>query len=214
MSENTGQNPGTVGSSAADEARPLQEYVYRGRTITSNGEDTVTTTYNSLESLLKGADLYDDGAFLTEILPFFNSMYLQNDYKVSVYMELLDRICDWRFPNLTREMGREEAGRLTFRGFRRTILGRVVLASLGMIGPERLIKLAPSLFKRVVDAPDCSVKQTGPYSYIFDYPNASGTYEDKIGIFKEAWEQAGAGNVQCEVKILTSRHWEFWLEWK
>ncbi len=214
MSDNREQNSKLETSSETNANRLPKHYIYRGRTITNNGEDTATTTYNSLESLLKGADLYDDGAFLTEILPFFNPMHLKNNYKVSVYLEVLDRICDWHFPNFTREMGREEAGRLTFKGFRRTIFGRVVLASLAMIGPERLIKLAPSLFKRVVDAPDCSVKQIGTHSYIFDYPNVSGTYEDKTGIFKEALEQAGAHNVRCEVKILTPRHWEFSLEWE
>lgn len=188
-------------------------YYYRGRTITNNGEQTTSIKYNTVEGLVKGVSLDGNSAFHAEIKPFFDPAHPRRLYTVAEYLEVLDRICDWFFPQLSREQGREQAGRLGLEGFRKTIFGRVALASIHLIGPERLLKLSPTLFDSAAGVGKRSVSKLGPQQYCFSSRQVSGTFEEEVGLIKAALETAGAQNVRCEVKILALDSWDYFIEW-
>jgi uncharacterized protein (TIGR02265 family) len=188
-------------------------YIYRGKTVTNNGEWKVRVKHTTLESLVKGADLENNLAFLAEIYPFFDPCCPQHDYTVCDYLEVLDRMCDWFYPNLTRESGREAIGRLLFEGRRKTAFGKIALSALHVMGPQRLIMLAPRFFETTEGVGHRTIKMVGPNQYCFSSRGVSGTYEEEVGAIKAALEEAGAKNLKVEVEVLAPDSWDYHIKW-
>jgi uncharacterized protein (TIGR02265 family) len=191
----------------------IPKYNYRGKTVTNNGETYTPIKHIALESMLKGANLHDNAAFLAEIKPFYDPAYSRAEYTVEIYTEVLDRLCDWMYPHLSREEGREQVGRLIFQGFRKTITGRVGLAALHLFGPARLLTMSPRLFEDGAGVGKRTVTQLDTNKYLFTLRNIAGTHEDTIGIIKAGLEAVGAKNVRCEITINSPSSWDFVIEW-
>lgn len=188
-------------------------YKYRGKTVTNNGEKETLVKYTSFDSLLKGAGLDDNPAFLAEIKLFYDPNRPNRPYTMDDFLEVLDRACDWLFPHLSREQGREELGRLTFEGFRKTLHGKMALAALHIIGPDKLARYAPGLFNDTVTQTERTVTQLGPRQYLYSIRNASGTPEEVVGLLKAGLQAAGARNVRCRVEQPGASAMDFYVEW-
>jgi uncharacterized protein (TIGR02265 family) len=196
-------------------SKPPATYVYRGKTITNNGEWKNRLKHATLESLLKGASLDTDPAFLAEIAPFYDPTHPQHDYTVSDYLEVLDRVCDWLYPELTREAGREAIGRMIFEGRRKTAFGKVALSALHVMGPNRLMQLAPRLFETTDGTGKRSlvIEDAKANKYCFCSRGVSGTYEEEVGAIKVALETSGAKNVRIVVEVIEPDSWDYHIEW-
>ncbi len=188
-------------------------YIYRGRTVTNNGEQKALIKYNAIESIIRGVELYTNSAFLQEVQPFFDPTRPKPQYTVVDYLEVLDRICDWCYPNLSRAEGREQVGRLALSGFRKTIFGRVALATIHLIGPDRLLIRVPGLLANVSGTGKYSITKLGLRRYCFSTREEAGTYEETLGVLKAGLGAAGAQNVKCEVKVIAADSWDFILTW-
>jgi uncharacterized protein (TIGR02265 family) len=193
-------------------SRPAN-YVYRGKTDTGTDEWKTRVKYATLESLLKGTGLENSTEFLDEVSLFFDPKHPQHDYSISDYIEVLDRMCDWIFPKLTREAGREAIGRMLFDGRRKTVFGKVALSALHVMGPHRLMSLAPRLFEVTGGVGKRTLTNSGPNQYCFSSRQVAGTYEEEVGAIKAALEEAGAKNLKVVVEVLAPDSWDYHISW-
>jgi uncharacterized protein (TIGR02265 family) len=130
-------------------------------------------------------------------------------------MEVLDRVCDYQYPELTREAGREAVGRLIFEGIGKGLFGALVLQSLHIMKADGLMRLIKRFFDATggVGRRSVEVLNASNNSYKFSSRRVSGTYEEEVGAIKAALEEAGATNVQIAVEVLATDSWDYYISW-
>ena len=64
-------------------------------------------------------------------------------YPLSLFRHCLDLACRHFYPGLTVEEGRRRLGQQFAQGFAQTVLGRVVMVNLPLLGPVRFLKKFP-----------------------------------------------------------------------
>lgn len=200
------------GNSNVSAGRP-NNYKYRGKTSPNNGEKLAKVKYTLLETLLKGTNLDNNPAFMQEIQPFFKPDQLSREYTLENYFEIMDRACDWLFPNLSREQGREEIGRMFLNGLRRTVFGRIALSGMHLMKSGQMLMLSPYTLGSMVSYGQRSVKELGPKHYLFSSRGVAGTCEEQVGALKQALQETGAKNIRCTVQLLTPNDWDYVFEW-
>jgi uncharacterized protein (TIGR02265 family) len=192
--------------------RPVS-YVYRGKTTPNNGEQTATIKYNGIESILKGTKLDQNPAFLAEIRPFFDLKRPRKEYTLEIYFEVMDRVCDWLFPDLSRPAGREQVGRLMLEGFSTTVFGRIAMAGLNMMSPGRALMLTPNTFKNILNYGERTVTALAPNRYLFSSRGVAGTPEEQMGSIVAMLEKIGTQNPRCTVTVIDPKNWDYLFEW-
>lgn len=101
------------------------------------------TPASNLESLFVQG-LRVDGA-LAEALRAegVNVRALKGEYPLRVLNRCVDLACEHLYPDQPLESARRQLGRIFVQGFTQTLLGRVVVVGLPMLGPVRYLKRFP-----------------------------------------------------------------------
>lgn len=188
-------------------------YMYRGKTPLTVREQNSKIKHNLMETVLKGTNLINDPAFMEEVLPFYDPKHFQSEYTLEVYFQIMDRACDWLHPNLSRAEGREQIGKVLFNGFQKTVMGKILLASLHLMTPEKILLTAVHIFNNILLYGKRSSKELGPKSYLLSTRDTFGTPEEQVGALLACLEFAGTKNPRCTIKILESGSWDYIFEW-
>lgn len=67
-------------------------------------------------------------------------------YPVEVWIGCVEAAAEALFPGRPRREAARELGRLWLSGFARTLVGKVMLAAIGLMGPDRLLAHVPRSF--------------------------------------------------------------------
>ncbi len=158
----------------------------------------------SFESVLKGTGLVDDQIFLHELKPVYNFERAERSYPPDVFQQFLELVRLKCYPDLALEDALFELGRKSFQGYYKgTIVGRVALAAIHLMGPKRLMYLGPRLLEdaglgQVQAEKITECKHCGHYRNFLLMPLLM------AGISIESFEVAKAINLRYEVKTLPS----------
>jgi uncharacterized protein (TIGR02265 family) len=117
---------------------------------------------------------------------------LQPSYPIEVWNKALEVAWKQRYPHLERESAYHELGRQLGQGFIRTLLGKVVDASLPLLGPERFIQRIPSLSRLDTFEYQVQVERLGERRYRISYREDPDAKPDFMaGLFEEGLRRTG-----------------------
>jgi uncharacterized protein (TIGR02265 family) len=203
----------SVATPNADEDKP-ENYIYRGKIVTNNNEDTTYVKVDTIEAILDGTDLVNSVAFMHEIANYYDPKERKKSVLMSDYLEVVARASDWLYPHLSREAGIEELGRALFLGRSRSVFGKIAFAGIQLFGPKLTILTAPRIFDLTgeVGKRSAIIVNEQANEYTFCSREVSGTYWEEIGALKAALEIAGAKNVQIDVEILAPDSWDYHIK--
>lgn len=123
------------------------------------------------EAILKGTNVVNDAALLQELKPLYDLQRLQRTYPVEVYQEFVERIRASLYPGLAHEEANFKLGQKAFDGYLKgTIVGRVALAAIYIMGPSRLMAMSERLWGDV-GLGECKPEKLGEGYYRVRYRN-------------------------------------------
>lgn len=117
------------------------------------------------------------------------------------------------YPDLSLNAALWKLGRINFEGYRHTLVGRVLLASLPIWGPHRLALNGPRLFETILKYGIRTIKKVGPAKYEFRNQHDPGNIEMIAGVAEAALEAAGAKHVRVSIRQLAPDDHILDIEW-
>ncbi len=126
---------------------------------------------------------------------------------------LQNYLAKYLYPDLPKAAALWKLGRVTFEGYRRSLVGKVMLAAMPIWGPHRAIKNAPRIYDMTMRYGVRTVKQTGPNKYELRHQNDPGNIELLAGNLEAGIEATGAKNVCVKIRTLASDDHILEVEW-
>ncbi len=117
------------------------------------------------------------------------------------------------YPDVSLTVALWKLGRVTFDSYRRSIVGKVMLAALPIWGPHRLMTSAPRVYEMTLKYGVRTVKKVGPTKYEFRHQKDSGNIEMVAGIAEASLEATGAKNVRVSIRTLALGDHILDIEW-
>lgn len=91
---------------------------------------------------------------------------LPADVPAERYAEVVRLVARRHHPQLSEARGLHEVGKAVFEGYRKTLMGKLALSALSLMGPERLVKKIPEILRRNTNFGERHVEQRGPNHYV------------------------------------------------
>jgi len=157
----------------------------------------------ALEALLAGTGLKNDPA-ITETLAQLGYNVKQPPAEVSLetVRAILELVANHFFAELPRPEAMRKLGRLTFEGYRKTPIGRILLAAVDVWGATRLLRNSPQVYRAVFRYGERDVRELGPNHWEQLHRDEPGHIEFLAGVTEATIEAAGSQNVILEIQQL------------
>jgi len=128
--------------------------------------DTRAFKHSAVEGLLRGMGVTQGSLEMAEIIQLCGGTRdMPTEVSVDRYIALLDWLAQRFFPNKPRLEGLQAVGRRMFHGYRETLLGKIQLAALNVVGPDRLMRKAGEFIGRNSNFGQRTSEQVGPRHY-------------------------------------------------
>lgn len=171
--------------------------------------------YSLLESLLKGLGIRENSPDMVHVARICG--YTRNipprEVPVETFVEFLDWLAGHFYPQLPRSEGLFEVGTKLFEGYRSTILGRVQLAALNIMGPDRLTLRYAEISGRNSNFGERGVIQEGPHSYLIRYRGIPLPGDYILGVMKGGLAAAGVSNPNLSWEQVGPEDMNFKASW-
>jgi uncharacterized protein (TIGR02265 family) len=131
-----------------------------------------------------------------------------------VSLEFTDFICRAGFPDLTLGEARRRMARLSLAKYQESILGRVMLAPMRLMGFERLLQQVPKQFAAATNYGTRWVAQVGPHHWRFDAEDEIMHPEMTVGNLEAAGEMLAVPGLRIAIDKPGPRHYSFDLTWE
>ncbi len=155
-------------------------------------------------------------ALHARVMAEFGSYMGKGEYPVQVGNQLIDLLCAEYLGDQPVAEARRQLGYSYNRSFRRTILGRVMMAALPLMGPgmERVLRLSPSRFAATANYGTRWVAEVAPHHWRFDWEDEILYPEWIQGILEfGGHEILRLPNLQIRYTILAAKHFSFAVTW-
>jgi uncharacterized protein (TIGR02265 family) len=172
---------------------------------------------SALEGVLRGLDLSPGTSAWTEAARLMGGTNgaLPSVVSVEQYVELMRWGAHTFFPTLSPSKGLYEVGFRLFPGYRKTLLGSLQLAALPVLGPHRLIQMAPELFRRNAPFGERTVRQLGPTHYRLEFRGIPIPPEFYCGAMTSGLQITGAGGFsQVISRTLSAEDVDYEASWR
>jgi uncharacterized protein (TIGR02265 family) len=173
--------------------------------------------YVAIESLLYGFDIKEGSPVMEQVKSICNlhatSNLAEKDVPVEQYIELVQWLASRYYSHLPLSKGLFEVGMRWYEGYRKTILGKVQLAAIHIIGPERTLKKVPAYAEKHSNFGKRNLVQQGPQSYILQFREIPLAPDFVIGILKGGFVECGIEKVSLEWKRLGPEDLDFIISW-
>jgi uncharacterized protein (TIGR02265 family) len=122
----------------------------------------------SFESMARAVVLQHDPVLLEQLKAAgFDPAHPQTGYSPETLLRCTELMVAHRYPHLPPDQGYEALGRAVFNGYRSTLVGRVLTAALGVLNPEKLLKLAVRAFATTSNFSRPEVVVVGPRELLY-----------------------------------------------
>jgi uncharacterized protein (TIGR02265 family) len=128
-------------------------------------------------------------------------------------IEIQRYLARYLYPGLPLSAALWKLGRVTFEGYRRSLVGRVMLAALHLWGPHRAINNAPRIYEMTMKYGIRTVKKVGPTKYELRHQYEPGNIELLAGNIEAGLEAAGAKNLRVKIRPLAPDDHILDIEW-
>ncbi len=135
------------------------------------------------------------------------------EYPPAVLLAVLDTVAREAFSEMTQDEAYAHIGHQAFRAFRLTLVGKVVLAALGMMDVERTLRLAIRGFNSTANFARHEVVREGPRRLIYRTHQALLPRAYVRGILDEMLDASRHAEVKLELGADTATHRDFIFTW-
>jgi uncharacterized protein (TIGR02265 family) len=171
--------------------------------------------YSLIESLLKGLGIRDNSPEMEDVARICG--YIRKipprEVKVETFVEFLQWLSGHFYPELPQPEGLFEIGTRLFEGYRTTIIGRVQLAALHLMGPDRLALRYAEISGRNSNFGERAVIQEGPHSYLIRYRGVPLPGDYILGVLKGGLAAAGVARPNLNWEQVGPEDMDFRLSW-
>lgn len=112
-------------------------------------------------------------------------------YPVEVWIACVEAAAEELFPTRSRRDGARELGRLWLTGFAGTLVGKVMLAAVGLMGPDRLLSHVPRSFATGRTGVSAQVMALGPTERLLQIRDPKPLPDFVAGIFEALLQRSG-----------------------
>ncbi len=116
-------------------------------------------------------------------------------YPSSVFHACVEATRAQLYPSLTLAEGRRKIGGQFGRGFQQTIVGRVILGAVHLVGPAALLRRLPGRVMSMRSGLQCAVTELGPAHFEFQFQESFDMSDFYAGAMTFALTLAGAKDV-------------------
>jgi uncharacterized protein (TIGR02265 family) len=172
-------------------------------------------SHSLIESLLRGLGISESSPEMEQIARIcgYVRRIPPREVQVEKYVELLHWLAKQFYPQLPESEGLFEIGAKLFEGYRTTIIGRVQLAAIHIMGPDRLIMRYNEITSRNSNFGERSITQTGPHSYQICYRGIPLPGDYILGVIKGGMTAAGVNNLQLSWQQVGKEDMDFQVAW-
>lgn len=128
-------------------------------------------------------------------------------------IEIQSYIAHYLYSDLSQGAALWKIGRITFEGYRRSLIGRVMLAALHIWGPHRLMTNSPRLYDMTMKYGIRTVKKVGPCHYELRHQYEPGHIELLAGVAEASLEAAGVKSPRIFIRRLSDDDHILDIEW-
>jgi uncharacterized protein (TIGR02265 family) len=157
----------------------------------------------SFEAALKGTGALEDPTLLQEMKALYDVERPQASYSPETFQQFIGFLRQRLYPDLPEEEGLFKLGRASFQGYYKgTIVGRVALAAIHLMGPKRVVML-----DRLWEDSGLGQAKTvklGEHRYETSYNRFLLVPSAIAGVASESLIVAGAKNLRHQIKVLPS----------
>lgn len=149
--------------------------------------------YSALEGLLRGLEVAPGSAEYREVARLCGGTeHPPQDIPVEAYVVVLQYLARLRFPERPRPEALFEVGSHFFEGYRHTLLGKIQLAALNLVGPERLVRKTPEFLGRNSNFGHREVEQLAPRRWAMRFRGVPVPGDYYRGMFTAGLRATGA----------------------
>lgn len=152
-------------------------------------------------------------AIRAQVVDQFGAYLHKPQVPALVYTQLVDLLCATCLADQPLAEARRLFGRGSLTRYRETILGRVLLATLPIVGLERMLRRAPQDFALACNYGTRSVVELGPHHWRMDFEDEILYPEVLQGIFQEVGTLLHLPQLQTTYTVLGPRHVAFEFRW-
>ncbi|MDY7225265.1 DUF2378 family protein [Hyalangium rubrum] len=130
------------------------------------GQDSRAFKNSAVEGLLRGVGVAAGSLEMAEVIQLCGGTRdMPAEVPVDRYVALLEWLARRFFPEKPLPEGLQAVGRRMFHGYRETLLGKIQLTALNVVGPERLMRKAGEFIGRNSNFGERTSEQLGPRHY-------------------------------------------------
>ncbi len=184
--------------------------VYLARTVRPDAEKLLLTP---MDLGLQTIEPYLSPADRAAVVAQFGAYLGKPSHPVLISNQFVDCICRRGFPALTLSDARRKLARLSVAAYRQSILGRVMFASLRIMGLERALRQAPRQFAATTNYGTRWIASLGPGHWRFDCADELLHPETMIGNLEEVAQIVGAPNLTVAFAMRAPQHYSYDITW-
>jgi uncharacterized protein (TIGR02265 family) len=133
---------------------------------------------------------------------------------VEGYVELMRWGARTAFPGMSAAKGIYEVGLRLVDGYQKTLIGKLQLATLPLLGPHRLAMASPDLFRRNAPFGTRTVHKVGPTQYRMEFRGIPIPSEFYAGALTSSLRIAGAKDGRVEPRVLGPEDVDYEISWR
>lgn len=181
-------------------------------------ESRIRHKFVMMESFLRANDSFSDPVIVERLRTRtgVDVRHPQATYDRRTVLSVMNTLCDYYYPGLTRQDAYHKLGYDSFNGFRQTITGRIGLAllKLKVISAERLLKNSLEVLNSVDENAIRSMVKDSPTSLRFIYRDDPLDPFAMHGLYEAMMEAAPLKEAKAELKLLSPFNFDIIFSWK
>jgi uncharacterized protein (TIGR02265 family) len=151
--------------------------------------------HSAVEGLLRGMGVSPGSVEMAEVVQLCGGTRdMPTEVPVDRYIALLEWLATRFFPGKPLPEGLQSVGRRMFHGYRETLLGKIQLAALNVVGPDRLMRKAGEFIGRNSNFGQRTSEQVGPRHYRLRFRGIPIAPEFYCGLCLSAFDVLGVKN--------------------
>lgn len=133
---------------------------------------------------------------------------------VESYVELMRWAARTTFPTLIPSQGVYEVGLRLVDGYQKTLVGKLQLATLPLLGPHRIAMASPELFRRNAPFGTRTIHKVGPTQYRLEFRGIPIPSEFYAGALTSSLRVAGMKGGQITPRVLGPEDVDYEISWR
>ncbi|HEX8703948.1 MAG TPA: DUF2378 family protein [Myxococcaceae bacterium] len=177
-------------------------------------QDTRFFKHSAVEGLLRGMGVAPGSVEMAEVIQLCGgNRDMPTEVPVERYITLLEWLATRYFPKKPLRDGLEAVGRRMFHGYRETLLGKIQLAALNVVGPDRLMRKAGEFIGRNSNFGQRTSEQVGPRHYRIRFRGVPIAPEFYCGLCLSAFDVLGIKTGRITVEKQGPENFELDVRW-